>query len=154
MRIIGSVILGYLAIVLLIFAGLTFAWFVMGDNQAFRPGVFDISLRWGAVSLVVGLGAAVVGGWIARSIARDPRGPWILAGLVVALGLAMALPVIVSPPEALGPRTEALGMFDAMQQAQTPLWMMLLNPLVGAVGVLVGGLALTGGTHSRATGST
>jgi hypothetical protein len=32
-----------------------------------------------------------------------------------------------------------MSMFEAMQQAQTPVWVMLLNPVIGAIGVLVGG---------------
>jgi hypothetical protein len=41
-------------------------------------------------------------------------------------------------------------MFEAMQFEQTPLWVALLNPLIGALGVLVGGRALArGDAHAR-----
>ena len=43
---------------------------------------------------------------------------------------------------AVAPRTGEVGNIEAMQSARTPLVVLLLNPLIGAVGVLVGGRAL------------
>jgi hypothetical protein len=141
-RTIGSIVVGYLAMALVVFAGLTLAYLVVGPDRAFRPGVFDVSPLWVAISIVVGFGAAFLGGWLARRISGTVRGPQLLAGLVVILGLALALPALLGDPAAAGMRADALGPFDAMMQAQTPLWLMLLNPVIGAIGVLVGGRAL------------
>jgi MFS family permease len=141
-RMIGGVLLGYIAMAAVVFAGLSLAYFVLGADRVFQPGVYDVSMLWVITSFVVGFGAAAVGGWIARRIARTPTGPRVLAGLVVVLGIAIALPLLSGSADAVVHRTEALGMFEAMQYEQTPLWVALLNPLVGALGVLVGGRAL------------
>jgi hypothetical protein len=145
MRIISAVVLGYLAMAVTVFAGLTVAYVAIGPERAFRAGAFDVSLMWVAISVVVGLGAALLGGWLARTVSRTPRGPQWLAGVVLVLGLALALPALLSDPAAAVARTDVLGPFEAMMQARTPVWMMLVNPFIGVIGVLLGGRALGGG---------
>jgi hypothetical protein len=149
-RLIAAVVLGYLAMALAVFAGLSVAYLGLGADRAFRAGVFDVSTLWAFTSLVVGFGAALLGGWVARRMDRTARGPRALAGLVVVLGIALALPALLGEPAALTARAGTLGPFEAMQQARTPLWLMLLNPVVGAVGVLLGGRALAEATHPGA----
>lgn len=142
LRTIGSIVLGYLAMFAVVFVGLTIAYLAVGPDRAFRPGAFDVSLLWVALSIVVGFGAAYLGGWLARRVSGTPRGPQLLAALVLVLGFAMALPVLLGGPADAGIRADTLGPLDAMMQAQTPLWIMLLNPVIGAIGALVGGRAL------------
>jgi hypothetical protein len=145
-RLIGAVLLGYVVVALCVFAGLSAAYVELGPDGAFRPGVYDVSALWLVISLIVGFVAAVLGGWVARRIARSPTGPRVLAGLIAALGVALALVALVGEPAATGVRTEAIGTTEAMQYARTPVWMMFLNALIGALGVLVGGKALRRGT--------
>jgi hypothetical protein len=140
-RLIGAVLLGYVTLALLIFAGLSLAYVVVGADGAFRPGVYDVSTLWIVISFVVSFGAAIAGGWVARRVARTPTGPRVLAGLVVVVGVAMTL-ATMGATEVAGARTEAIGAMEAMQVAQTPLWIMLVNPLVGVLGILIGGNAL------------
>jgi hypothetical protein len=74
------------------------------------------------VSLVLGLAAAAVGGWLVTLIASDSTsGPIYLAGLIGGLGLLMAV------------RTPA----DKRNGQQG--WYLYLLPLFGAVGALLGG---------------
>ncbi|MBR9990055.1 MAG: hypothetical protein KFH98_09885 [Gemmatimonadetes bacterium] len=142
-RIVGAVLLGYVAMALTVFLGLSLAFVGLGPDRAFRPGVFEVSTLWVAVSVIVGFGAALAGGWVARRIARRATGPRVLAGVVFVLGAALALATLAGGgPEATGPRTEGIGTFEAMQFAQTPFRVMLANPLIGALGVLLGGSAL------------
>lgn len=147
-RLIGGVVLGYITMAIAVFAGLSLLWMVLGTDGAFRPGSYDVSMAWALVSLVVGFGAALLGGFVSRRVSLVARGPQVLAAFVVVLGVLLALPVLLGAPE-VGPRPETVGMFDAMQQAQTPAWIMLLNPLIGALGVLLGGGAL-GDSRSQA----
>jgi hypothetical protein len=142
-RLIGAVLLGYIAMALAVFAGLSLAFVGLGPDRAFRPGVYDVSALWVVVSFIVGFGAALAGGWVARRIARRALGPRVLAGVVAVLGAMLALTTVMGgAPEAIGLRTEVVGTFEAMQFAQTPFWIMLTNPLIGALGVLIGGSAL------------
>lgn len=141
-RLIGGVVAGYVAMAAVVFAGLTVAYVALGADRAFEPGVYEVSLVWIVTSVVVGFGAAVVGGKVARAIARRATGARVLAAVVVVLGLVLAFAALGGSEEGAAPRAGSVGAMEAMQQAKTPLWVMLLNPVIGAVGVLVGGGAL------------
>jgi hypothetical protein len=150
LRTIGSVVLGYLAMAFTVFAGLTAAYVAMGADRAFGPGVYAVSLMWIVVSILVGLTAAFLGGMVARAVSKSVTGPRALAVVVVILGLLLILPVIFGDPPVTAVRTGEIGPMDAMSVAETPLWIMLLNPLIGAIGVLLGGRAF-GTTVDRVT---
>lgn len=98
MRTIGAVILGYLAMALVVFGGLTVAYLAMGSDTAFRADSFEVSTVWSAVSLAVslavGFGAAVLGLWLARRVGRTPTAPRALALAVLVLGAMFALPAL------------------------------------------------------------
>ncbi len=87
------------------------------------------------MTVVVGLGAAIAGGFVCALIARDPRGPKWLVAVVVALGILFAIPVLTGAGAAAtgGPRPEDVPMFEAMMNAIQPVWVALLNALLGAV---------------------
>lgn len=138
-RVIGGVVAGYLAMAAVVFVGLTAAYVAMGADRAFLPGSYDVSVMWILTSLVVGFAAALLGGKVARAIARRATGPRALAAVVVVLGLVLAFAAMGGSQEAAGLRAGAVNALDAMQRAQTPLWVMLVNPVIGALGVLVGG---------------
>lgn len=139
MRTFAAVVIGYLAIAVVVFGGLSLAYLALGPELAFRPRSFAVSPLWIAVNFAISFGAAVVGGRVARGIGRSITAVHVLAALVLVLGLFLAL---IGAPETLGPRENTLGAMDAMRQAQTPLWIMVLTPIIGALGVLLGGGAL------------
>jgi hypothetical protein len=78
-------------------------------------------------------------------IAKDARGPKWLAVLVLVLGLAFAIPVLQQAP-VTEPRTASVGNMEAMGKARQPPWAALLNPVIGVIGVLVGGRRRGGAT--------
>ena len=141
LRTIGAVVAGYLVMALVVFAGLTGAYFAVGADGAFRPGVYEVSALWVGISIVVGLVAALMGGLVSRKITAGPRGPRVLAAVVFVLGLANAIPALSSSADEPAPRTGEVGNFDAMQNARSPFLVLLLHPLIGAAGVLVAGRA-------------
>ncbi len=138
-RVIGGVIVGYLSIFVTVFALMWAAYAVLGAASVFQPNSWDVSAVWIVVSIAVGLAAAVDGGFVCALISKNPIGPKILIGVLVVLGVLFAIPVILaSGGEAAGPRPETVPMFDAMMKAKQPVWVALVNPLVGAVGVIIG----------------
>jgi len=141
-RLIGGVISGYLAMAFTLFVALTIAYVAMGADRAFGAGVFQVTLLWAIVSLLVGFAAALVGGRVARAVSGRIEGPRWLALFVIVLGLGLALMIAISGDGDSAARTDLVGPFQAMRVAQTPLWAALLNPFVGAVGVLLGGRAV------------
>jgi hypothetical protein len=137
-RVIGSVIVGYIVMFCVVFLVFTGAYFSIGAERAFQPGSFDASMLWNVLSVVLGFGAAVIGGMVCAAIAKNPRGPKLLAAVVFVLGVAFAIPVLRQSPVS-EPRSEGLSMMEAMGKARQTPWTALLNPVIGALGVMVGG---------------
>lgn len=138
-RIIGAVVVGYLVMVLLIFGTFTLAYLNMGADGAFKPSSYDATPLWLATSFAWGITAAVVGGFTCAAIAKRGKAPSILAGLVLVLGLLMAIPAITAAPDKKSKvRDEAVSNMDAMMNAVQPTWVVLLNPFLGAAGTLLG----------------
>lgn len=142
-RTVLGVVVGLVVLVVLLNLGLFAGMAVLGVESAFRPQAYEVSTVWAVSSLLVGLAAAMVGGWVCGRLAMAHRGPKVMAGLVVLLG-AITIGVEVSKP--VPPKREpGLDVAKAadrdllMQNTRTPLWVNLANVAVGAAGVLVGG---------------
>ena len=135
-RAILAVVAGYIVIALLaagLFVGL---WIVLGVDGVLQPGTFQGNMTLNVAAVVISLIAAIAGGWMCAKIAKSRTPPRVLAGIVLVLGLAMALSGINKPDP--GPRVPGLTVFQALQQGKEPTWYALLNPFLGATGVLIG----------------
>jgi hypothetical protein len=100
-----------------------------------------------AYSLVISFVGAVLGGFIVRRIGRSMIGVVVLAILCLIGGAANAIGQMYKPePHARGSGTTIM---EAVQQRKEPTWYTLLIPLVGVVGVMIGGRG-NGGTHEKA----
>ena len=142
-RVIGSVIIGYIVMFCVVFLVFTGAYFALGADRAFLPGSFDASMLWNVLSVVLGFAAAVIGGMVCLAIAKDARGPKWLAIVVFVIGVAFAIPVLKQAPVS-EPRPAGLSMMEAMGKARQTPWTALLNPVIGALGVMVGGRRRSG----------
>lgn len=138
LRTVAAVIAGYVVMAAFVFLTFSGLYLAIGADRAFEPGSYQVSLLWIGASVVLGLVAAWLGGRISAAIGKGPRAPRVLAGIVLVLGLALAVPILIGSAPAKGPRTEEVSNLEAMAQAETPAWVALLNPLVGAAGVLLG----------------
>lgn len=138
MRTIGSVIAGYATMFIVVFVGLMVAYMVLGTDGAFKVGSFEPSLTWLVIMFVVGFVAAVGGGFVCRAIAKSNGAVKALVGVVLVLGLLSAIPAFMQSDEA-PERTGDLAGMEAMGQARQPLWVALVNPIIGAAGALIGG---------------
>jgi hypothetical protein len=139
LRNIGGVIVGYIIMALAIFLPFTAAYLLMGADSAFKPETYEPSNLWLVTSFVLGLLAAVAGGYVCALITRGSRAPLALAVLVIVLGVLSALPTLKANAgrERLT-RPGEVSNLEAMQNAALPAWVALLNPFLGAAGVLVG----------------
>jgi hypothetical protein len=146
MRAGASVVLGYVVMFVVVFATFTLAYLVLGPEGSFQPGSYEVSGAWIIVSIVLSIAAAVLGGLACAVVAKSPTPPKVLAGIVLVLGLIMAVPVLTQSDVEQKARSGEVGNLEAMQNAAQPGWIALLNPVLGAVGVLVGaGLKRRGG---------
>ena len=72
------------------------------------------------------------------AISRNWRACQVLAVVVVVLGLLLCLPAIQRSNEGPNVRAGEISAFQAMQLGVAPIWMHLLNPVLGAAGILLG----------------
>ena len=140
LRAILAVIAGYAVMFLFVFITFTIAMYVMGVDRTYKAGTWDVSSTWLSVSFLLGCIAAILGGLTCGAIARSKTPPKVLATLVFVLGALMAIPAVFMHNEATNvpARTSDVSPFDAMQYSKTPPVALILNPIIGAVGVLIG----------------
>lgn len=144
LRDILGAILGYLAIVVVIIASLFLVWQILGGSGAFSGDGPEPSMAWNLAALASGLVAAFVGGKTAAKIGRGPRAAHILLTLVLALGLFGALTAESAweRRQQQAPEGKAAGdltFLEAGTVARSPTWYNWTIPLVGAIGVFLGG---------------
>ena len=138
-RFVTAIVLGYVVMLVVVMALFSTAYPLLGVDRLFQPGTYEAAGGWIALSFLIGLLAAMTGGTVCARIAPASAAPVWLAGVVLVLGAVMAIPVITNDdPARGGVRPAGITMSDAMAHASQPIWVALLNPFVGAIGVLAG----------------
>jgi len=137
LRNILGVIGGYLSMFLFVFITFSLLYLILGTERAFQPGTYDVTVTWLIASIILSIIAAVLGGLVCVIIAKNQKAGTILAVVVLVLCLAMAIPVLLAP-DSNTERTSDVDGMEAMSMAKQPIFIALLNPLIGAVGVLYG----------------
>lgn len=135
-RNIGAAVLGYIVMFATLFVAFSLVWLVLGPEGSFRQGTWGVTSTWVLAAIVLGLLAAIVGGWVCALAGATSRAVHILIGIIIVMSILSALPE--APAEA-GPRPEDVTMMEAMANGRQPGWMLVVNPLLGIVGVLIGG---------------
>ncbi|MBA4406506.1 hypothetical protein C0389_04455 [bacterium] len=139
-RKIAGVLVGYLAMAILVFVCFTVLYLILGAEGSFQEGSYIVSSVWIIFSFIIGLAAAVVGGFVCTLIAKDQTPSQILAVVVLILGIVLAIPAMNLPDDVKNKvREGSVGNMQAMQDAQQPMISLILNPILGATGVFVGG---------------
>lgn len=134
-----GVVFAYITIAIVLFALFTVAWLILGPDGSYKPDSWEVSNTWLIMSFVVSLIAAIVAGLVCRLIARSMTAVWVFVALVVVLGAAQAAFTLTSDDETeKQPRPDDVTMMDAMSNAEQPMSAHILNPIIGAVGVLIG----------------
>ena len=137
-RTVVSVILGYVVMFVIVFVTLTASYLVLGMEKTFQPGTFNVTPLWIFVMLVFSLLAAIVGGKVCRMISNRKIASALLVALVVVLGLVSAVPALYAV-EGNAVRTGDVSNLQAMMNAKEPKWVSVLLPVIGVIGVLIGG---------------
>lgn len=132
-----GVIAGYAAMFIFVMLTFSLAYLAMGAGSAFQEGTYDISITWIIISILLGLIAAVIGGFICVSISRNRGAVIALAIVTIVLGVLSAIPTLSSEPTEMA-RSGDVSNFEAMSKAQTAPWLAFLNPVIGAAGIMIG----------------
>lgn len=139
-RSIIAVIFSYIAMFFLNLLGFVGLYALVGPNQAFRPRLYLASNRWILMGVAVMFVSGIIVGLICAAIARGRKATLALAGLILVVGLLLAIPSIMKSRANAGMvRVGDVTSMEAMEKASWPVWAPLVFPFVSAVGALVGG---------------
>jgi len=132
-----GVIVGYVVMAIFSFAAFTCAYLGLGVERVFEAGSYDVSTIWMVIMIVLSLIGGILGGLTCAAISKSKGACTAFAVIVLALGLIFAIMTKMKDhPDTA--RSGDVPNFEAMQKAQTPTWLCLLTPVVGAAGVLFG----------------
>src|SRR2546430_4382329 len=121
-RAILAVIVSYVVMFILLFAGFTCAYLVLGADQAFKPGSYHVSNRWLALSFALHIVVGLIGGFLCAAIAKGGKAPLALAIVAVVVGLLLGIPAILAHRNTPStPRTQNVPHLDAMHRARQPV---------------------------------
>lgn len=132
-----GVIVGYIVMAIFAFTVYTAAYFGLGVERVFEPDSYVISTTWIALMIGITLVAAIIGGLVCAAISKSKTTCMVFAVIVFALSLVFALPHILKERPATV-RAGDVPNLQAMQLAQPPTWLCLLNPVLGAAGIMLG----------------
>lgn len=135
-KILGA-IAGYLVFSIFLFLLYTALYLVLGADKAFEAGRYDPTMVWTIPAFVLGTIAAIIGGFAAALIGRSGSVK-IMAGLVVLIG-ALVIVMLAMSPKADEVRTGDVPNMEAMMKAKEPIWVAVVNPVLGVIGVFIGG---------------
>jgi hypothetical protein len=135
-RSILGVIVGYAALSLFFFAVFACAYLGLGVERIFQSDSYEASALWLVLSATIGLGGGILGGYVCAAISRSKRTCELFAALVLIILVLFCLPKMRDPNPHV--RAGDVSFVDTMRLTQMPLWMHALNPVLGAVGVLLG----------------
>jgi hypothetical protein len=139
-RSIIGVIVGYVLIFALEVIAFIEIYSVMGADWSFRTATFQPSTRWILAQFLVVLVTGIIGGLVCQLIAGKGKSPVVLALIVVVIGLALgAMSNSNSSADTRKMETGNMPAVEALSKARHPVWVVLVNPFLAAVGVLVGG---------------
>ncbi len=139
-RSIIAVIVSYIAMFILNFIGFVCLYMVVGPSQAFKPRVYLASNRWIVMTFVMAFVVAIIGGLICAAIAKGGKAPFALAVVVIVVGWSMAFLELKKASDKAGiARPAVVSMKDVMLNAYWPNWVPFTFPILGAIGVSIGG---------------
>jgi peptidoglycan biosynthesis protein MviN/MurJ (putative lipid II flippase) len=135
-----AIIVGYIVMFILQVAAFMTIYTLVGPDWSFKPASFQASTRWTVMQFVVILVTCIIAGVVCAVIAKGGRAPMTLAGVVLVLGLTLAaLSTALRPADTHEVRTGNVPNMVAMSKARHPMWVVFLGPVIGAVGIAIGG---------------
>ncbi len=138
-KIIG-LIAGYIAMAIFLFVTFSILYSVLGADGSFKPGSFQISTNWAVFSIILTFLGAIDGGVVCMLIAKHKGTVLVLAAFILVVGIASAVPKLVSPESAANKiRIGNVTNLEAMQNAEQPVSILLINPVLSAAGIFLGG---------------
>lgn len=131
-------IAGYIVMFIFVFATFTAAYLALGTDRAFAQGTYQVSWLWILVSTVLGTIGAIIGGYVAALAGKGSTAVKVLAGIILVMGI-LTIAMAAMAPALTDARGADVPNMEAMTKAQTPLWIAVINPIIGILGAMIGG---------------
>ena len=139
-RSIIAVIVSYISMFVLNFLGFVGLYAIVGPGNAFRPRLYLASNRWILMGVAVMFVSGIIAGLMCAAISRGRKATLALAGLILVVGLLLAIPAVMKSRANAGMvRVGDVTAMEAMENAAWPVWAPLVFPFVSAVGAVIGG---------------
>jgi hypothetical protein len=107
----------------------------LGVDRFFQPDSYEVSALWMVLSLFITASTTVLGGYVCAAISRSMTAVKVLAVIVFSLHFVFCFSKM---REDMHVRAGDVPIREVMNLAQMPLWMHVLTPTLGAVGILLG----------------
>lgn len=132
-----GVIVGFIVMTMIGFVICFCAYFGLGVERVFQPESYDVSTIWIVLMMAIAVIGGILGGLICAAISKSKGACMAFVVLVLVLGVIGAITTAMKEhPSA--PRSGDVSYLEAMQKGQTPGWLCLVDPVLGAVGVMLG----------------
>ena len=139
-RSIVGVIVGYLAMFIISLVLFVVVFALLPVDFAFAPGGYEGTPAFIGIAFVIYLVTAIISGLICAAIARGGKATLVLSIVVLVLGILLAIPAATKRNANLNlVRTSSTPKLEAVQKGYWPLWVPFTFPIVGAIGVIIGG---------------
>ena len=132
-----GVIVGYLVMFVFGFAVVFCAYLGLGVDRIFEPESYAVSTVWIAILVAVSLIGGILGGLTCAAISKSKGACTAFAVIVLAFGLLGGF-IAMNKEHASEARAGDVSSVVAMSKAENPTWLLLLNPVISAAGVLLG----------------
>lgn len=132
-----GVIVGYIAMAIFAFAIFTCAYLGLGVERVFQPDSYDVSMIWIVIMIVIALIGGIIGGLVCAAISKSKGACTALMVLVLVVGLIGGIMTAMKEHPSAA-RSGDVSNLEAMTKAQTPAWVCFVNPVLGAVAVMLG----------------
>ena len=136
LRSIVGVIVGYFVLSVFFFAIFTGLYLALGVERIFQPDSYEVSTLWLVLSAAISLCGSILAGYVCAAISKSKRTCQVFAGIILIILILFCIPKMRDRTPHV--RAGEVPNLDAMRLTQMPIWMHLLNPVLGAVGVLLG----------------
>ena len=132
-----AVIVGYIVMAIVAFAVCTCAYIGLGVDRVFEPDSYSVSTIWIVLMIAVALVGGILGGLTCAAISKSKGACMALAIIVLVVGILSAVLTGMKEHPSVA-RSGDVSNLEAMTKAQRPAWVCFVNPVLGAVAVMLG----------------
>jgi hypothetical protein len=139
-RAILGVVVGFIVGGIISFGLFLGLWFALGVDGVLEKGKYEGTMVLNIVAPLTSILGGLVGGLLCAKISRSTRAVATLAAILFAM-LALGSVTDQMKPNP-GARPEGQKVMEALMNGKPPMWFSIINPLISAGGVLLGGCCL------------